>query len=278
MAQELPDRLKLYQYNIDRLLGRGGSGTVYRGLDPATGHVYALKLFNASFFSSKGQIRDLIRNVKVFREFNHPNVVTVYEVIDGPEGCCLVMEYVDGPDLRWYLENREWNLQERLVISAQMCNGLQYVHDKNFTHHDLKPANILFTRKGMVKLSDYSLVQSRLFSILDSKGITDQVTPMYVSPELIRKEKATPKSDIYSLGITMYYMFTEQLPFMVDTLQRLYNCHLRVMPEHPSNVNRKCPRALGDIIMKMIQKDPAKRFYSCDELRIKLAEIGKSRI
>jgi eukaryotic-like serine/threonine-protein kinase len=130
----------------------------------------------------------------------------------------------------------------------------------------------------MVKLSDYSLVQSRLFSILDSKGITDQVTPMYVSPELIRKEKATPKSDIYSLGITMYYMFTEQLPFMVDTLQRLYNCHLRVMPEHPSNVNRKCPRALGDIIMKMIQKDPAKRFYSCDELRIKLAEIGKSRI
>lgn len=277
MQQELPDRLQLYGYKIDRKLGHGGSGVVYRGIHPETGQVVAMKLFHPNFFDNAGQVRDLAKSVKRFKEFKHNNIVHVSELLNGDSGPCLIMEYVDGPDMRWYLDNRPFSLQERLVIMAQVCNGLQYIHDAGFLHHDLKPANVLFTRKGVAKLTDYSLCRSRLFGLLDS-GITEQITPMYVSPELIKKEKATQRSDIYSLGVTFYLVFTGKYPYEADSLQKLYGFHLRLVPEHPSNVNRRCPRALGDIIMKMMEKDPDRRFENCDQLRIKLADIGRSRI
>lgn len=275
--QELPDKLRLYHFKLDRLLGRGGTGTVYRGIDTEKGEVVAVKLFHANFFKNRGQVRDFAKSVEHFKKFDHQNVMRVFDFIDGEEGLCMTMEYVDGPDLRWYIENRPWNLQERLVIIAQICNGLQYIHDQGFTHHDLKPANILFTRKGMAKLSDYSLCREKFFSFFDS-GLADQITPMYVSPEIIKREKATNKSDIYSLGITLYLMFAGKVPFEVDSLQKLYFCHVNTEPVHPTLVNRKCPHALGDIIMKMIDKNPAKRFDSCDQLRIILADVGRPRI
>lgn len=285
MTQEYrpPDRTTLYHYQLDRLLGKGGTGQVYRGIDVETKRVAALKLFYPSFFRNRLHLRDFSKSVSKFRSFSHPNVAQIYEFLQGEEGECLVLEYVDGPDLKWYLDNRPWNLQERLVIAAQICNGLQYVHERGFTHHDLKPSNILFTRKGIAKLVDYSLSgNSYLLSLFDI-GLHEQVTPMYVAPELIPLPnrpavKATPQSDIYSLGITFYLMFAERVPFPVDSLQQLYQCHLRVNPEHPSQVNKRCPHQLGDIIMRMIDKKPEMRFSDCDHLRISLAAVGQSRI
>ena len=194
MPAELTDRFSLYHYKLDRILGRGGSGTVYRGVDTKTGQVVAIKLFHENFFSSRGHVRDLAKSVTRFREFNHANVVRIYDFISGKDGHCLVEEYVDGPDLKWYVANRSWNLQERVVIGAQICNGLQYIHDQEFTHHDLKPGNILFSRKGVVKLSDYSLSRERLFGFLTGGGLTDQITPLYVAPEIIEKKGATPQT------------------------------------------------------------------------------------
>ncbi|MBN2311975.1 MAG: serine/threonine protein kinase [Candidatus Hydrogenedentes bacterium] len=276
MASEL-DRLRLYHFKLDRILGRGGGGTVYRGIDMDSGNVVAVKLFHQNYFRNRLHVRELAKNVPRFKKFDHPNVVKVYEFINGEEGVCLVQEFVDGPDLKWYIGNRPWNLQERLVIVAQMCNGLQYIHDQGFTHHDLKPANVLFTRKGAAKLTDYSLSPTRLFALFDA-GLHEQVTPMYVAPEIINKEKATPRSDIYSLGVALYLMFAGKHPFETDNLQRLYHCHLHVMPTEPKLVNHKCPKALSDIIMRMMAKDPAARFESCDQLRITLSEVGRSRI
>jgi len=109
-------------------------------------------------------------------------------------------------------------------------------------------------------------------------GMHDQVTPMYVAPEFIRKDKVTAQSDQYSLGIAMYVMFAGRVPFEVDSLQKLYECHLVVVPEHPTTVDRRCPQDLGDIVMRLLEKDPEKRYKDCDELRIALADIGKSRI
>jgi serine/threonine-protein kinase len=109
-------------------------------------------------------------------------------------------------------------------------------------------------------------------------GFSDQFTPMYVAPEIIRKEGATALSDMYSLGVMMYLMFTGHLPFEVDNIQKLYMCHLHAPPIHPSLIEKKCPETLGDIIMRLLEKKPAKRFPNCDQLRIALAEIGKSRI
>ncbi len=277
MRHEPPDRYKLYHFRIDLLLGRGGTGVVYRAVDTQSGEIVAVKLFHANFFRNNTHVRELAKSVKHFRKFDHQNVVKIFDFVSGDEGHCLVEEYVDGPDLRWYIENRPWNLPERMVVVAQVCNGLQYLHDQGFVHHDLKPANILFTRKGIAKLTDYSLAREKLFNLLDT-GLKEQVTPMFVPPEIIRGERATPRSDIYSLGATFYLMFAGRVPFEVDNLQRLYECHLKVMPDHPSYVNSRCPRELGDIIMRMMDKDPHKRFENCDELRIRMSDIGRSRI
>lgn len=280
MEQEqfTPDRKEIYGYRLDRILGRGGSATVYRAVDPEKGRAVAIKLFHASFFRNRLHVRDLAKCVKKFQKFSHPNIVQVYDFISEEDGECLIMEYVDGPSLRWYIENRPWNLRERLGVCTQICLGLQYLHDNGFHHHDLKPANVLFTRKGTAKLTDYALVGNSWMLALFNKSMHDMVTPMFVPPDFLRKEKASPQSDMYSFGVTMYLMFAGRLPFVTDTMQKLYECHLRVTPEHPSLINPQCPHELGDIIMRLLEKNPAKRFKECDELRIALSEIGKSRI
>lgn len=272
------DRKQIYTYKVDVILGEGGTGVVYRGINPADGTVVAIKLFRANFFRNRLHVRDLAKTAAKFKKLTHPNLVRIFDFIEGEEGEALVTEYVDGPDLKWYMQNRAWNLQERLVIVAQICNGLAFLHENSCVHHDLKPGNVLFTRKGQVKLCDYSLVGStHLMGIFD-KGLSEQITPMYVAPEIIKKEKATSLSDMYSLGVMLYLLFTEKVPYEVDTLQKLYWCHVNSEPIHPSLVDKRCPRPLGDIIMRLMSKKPERRYPDAHQVRIALAEIGKSRI
>ena len=273
-----PDRAKLYHVKLDRILGKGGTGTVYRGIDTKKGDVVAVKLFHENFFRHRLHVRDLVKSVKKFRKFGHENVVKIFDFIDGDEGRCMFMEYADGPNLKWYMLNRPWNLQERLTIVTQMCNGLQYLHDKGVVHHDFKPANVLFTRRGKVKLADFSLYGSSVLLELFDKTIGEQITPMFVAPEIVCRERATAKADQYSLGITMYMLFAERVPYAVDNIQQLYQCHTRVTPDHPNTVNPKCPREIGDVIMKLLAKRPDNRFTDCDELRIILSTTSRSRI
>lgn len=273
-----PDRSRLYHFKLDRILGEGGTGRVYRGIDMNKGQMVAIKLFRENFFRNQLHIRDLAKSIKRFKKYKHQNIVEIYDFIEGDEGHCMVMEYVDGPDLKWYLGNRPWNLRERLIIIAQICNGLQYLHDQGCIHHDFKPSNVLFTRKGVAKVADFSLYGGGFLLEKVFGGVGDQITPMFVAPEIIEKKKASPASDQYSLGITMYMMFADRVPFGVDTLQKLYQCHLRVLPEHPTTVNSRVPRELGDVIMKLLAKDPKARFHDMDQVRIAISDIGSSRI
>lgn len=273
------DRTSIYHFKLDRLLGEGGTGIVYRGRDTKSGEAVAVKVFRQNFFRNALHKRDLAKTAKRFRKLSHQNLVQIYDFLDGKEGECLIMEYVDGPNLNWYIKNRPWNLQERLVIVAQICNGLQFLHDHGFVHHDFKPANVIFTRQGLAKVADFALWGSSvLVSLLDRDAAYSQITPMYIAPELILKEKATVHSDMYSLGITMFVMFANRMPFETDNLQRLYMMHLKLLPESPTFYNPKCPRELSEIIMKMIAKKPEERFRDFDQLRIALADIGRGRI
>ncbi|MFP6584116.1 MAG: serine/threonine-protein kinase [Candidatus Hydrogenedentota bacterium] len=273
-----PSQSELIGYKLQLEMGRGGSGTVYRALNTETGQVVALKRFHTSFFRNKAHAKEMIKTVKRLKKLDHANVVQIYDFITEGNDNVMVLEFIDGPDLKWYLENRPFQLQERLVILAQICNGLGYLHDQKLMHHDLKPANILFTRKGQVKLCDFSLAGGGGILAMFDQGIGEQMTPMFAAPELVRKEKATKLSDMYSLGIMMYIMFTQKVPFEVDNLQKLYACHLSQMPFHPTEVFDVCPQNLGDIIMRLLAKNPKDRFQDCQELRIALADIGQSRI
>lgn len=272
-----PDRIRIHHYETDRLLGKGGSGMVYRAVNLNTNDVVALKVFHRNFFRNRMHIRDISRSLKRFKSLDHPNVVRIYDFFHDEEGIVLVLEYIDGPDLKQYLAVQPWRLEERLMIAKQVLSGLQYLHEHGFTHHDLKPSNFLFTKKGVGKLCDFSLGGNSFFAKWNSKLAT-QITPMYVSPELVLKNKATPKSDQYSCGIMFYLMFAGRVPFLVDSLDRLYFCHTKVRPDEPFAVNPDCPRVLSDIIMRMIAKNPKERFEDCDQVRLALEQVGRSRI
>lgn len=275
-----PDRSKLYHYKLDRILGQGGTGVVYRGIDTQKGEVVAIKRFRDNFFRNAMHKRDLKKSIKRFKKLDNQNVVKILDFQDTNEtdGTCMIMEYVDGANLKWYLMNRPYNLQERLLICIQICNGMQYLHDHDVIHHDFKPANILFTRRGIAKICDFSLYGSSLMLELFDRGAGEQITPMYVAPEIIRRERATKLSDQYSLGVTMYMMFANRLPYISDNLPKLYQCHLTVTPQHPAEANPACPRNLGDVVMKLMAKKPAERFTDMDQVRIALSDVGKRRI
>ena len=275
-----PDRATLYHYNLNLILGEGGTGRVYRAIDSEKGEVVAVKRFRENFFRNQMHQRDLKKSVKRFKKLKHDNVVHIYDFLDTikDDGNCMIMEYVDGPNLHWYMINRPWNLVERHGIALQMCAGLQYLHDNKVVHHDFKPANVLFTRRGQVKIADFSLFGSSFILELLDRGASEQVTPKFVAPEFIRKEKTTVLSDQYSLGVTLYMLYTEEDPFPADNLQKLYYSHLHVVPQHPTSVNSKCPRQIGDVVMKLLQKKAADRFSDCDMLRTVLASITPHRI
>ncbi len=273
-----PDRPELYRFKLQLTVGQGGTGTVYRAVDPENGETVALKLFRANFFRNQLHLRDLLRSVKKFKKLSHANIVKIHDILSGDEGEVIVQEFVDGPDLQWYLAHRPWNLNELVVVMVQICNGLGYLHDQGLMHHDLKPGNVLFTRKGQAKLCDYSLGGTGILTEFFDAGRAEQITPMYVAPEVIRKERATKLSDMYSLGAMMYLMFTRKLPFEVDSLPKLYHCHLNEKPLHPTIVHKECPQVLGDIIMRLLEKDPKKRYQDCDSLRISFSDIGRQRI
>lgn len=273
-----PSISELMGYKLQLEMGRGGSGTVYRALNPETGEVVALKRFHQSFFRSKSHPKDLAKAVKRFQKLDHANVVKVLGFESHDDEHVMILEFIDGPDLKWYIQNRPYNLQERLVILAQICNGLGYLHDNKLMHHDLKPANVLFTRKGQVKICDFSLAAGGGIMGFIESNLSEQMTPMFVAPELIRKERATTLCDMYSLGVMMYIMFTGKVPFEVDTLQSLYSCHLNQTPLHPSQVFDVVPQKLGNIIMKLMAKKPENRYKDCQELRIALSDVGQSRI
>lgn len=282
MAEEFkaPDRPTLYHFKLDRILGQGGSGVVYRGIDTAKGEVFAIKRFHENFFRNAMHLRDLKASVKKFRKLKHVNVVQIYDFLDTSpsDGNCMVMEYVDGPNLNWYLKNRPFKLQERNSFAQQICSGLQYLHDQGCTHHDFKPANVLFTRKGVVKVADFSLYGGNFLLELLSGKVGEQVTPMFVAPETLRREKPTNKVDQYALGVTLYMLFAERFPYQADNLQKLYQLHLAYTPQHPNEVNPACPRDIGDIVMKLLAKRPEQRYHDCDQVRIALSRAGQSRI
>lgn len=274
-----PDRAELFHYKLQLTVGRGGTGTVYRAVDPKTGQTVALKLFHANFFRNTVHLRDLKKSTKKFKKLSHPNLVEVYDFLSGDDGEVLVQEFVDGPDMQQYQASRPWNLNEMLVIMVQVCNGLGYLHDQGYVHHDLKPGNVLFTRKGQAKICDFSLGGTGILSeLLEKSARVEQITPMYVAPELINKKRATKLSDMYSLGAVMYLLFTRHVAFEVDSLPQLYHAHLHEKPLHPDHVEPKCPHELGEIIMKLMEKNPKDRYQSCDELRIAMADIGRQRI
>jgi serine/threonine-protein kinase len=232
-------------------------GEVYRAEDLKLGNVVALKFLPASLQDDAVALAGLHAEVRNARQVSHQNVCRVYDIGEVSGQHFLTMEYIDGEDLASLLRRIGRLPPDKALETAhQICAGLAAAHDCGLLHRDLKPANIMLDGRGRVRITDFGLA----LSSDDAMGRSETAgTPAYMAPEQIGKGEASVRSDIYSLGLVFYELFTGRLPYQANTPVEWRRAHLESSPRTPSSVVKDIDPAVESAILRCLQKDPAKR-------------------
>lgn len=254
-------------YLIDRKLGTGGMGTVYLGRHEETGLPAAVKVLPASLAREEGFLARFEREIAALRQLDNPNVVKIYEsgavAEEGSSGDSqayyYAMEYVDGETLLAKLR-RERRLPWPTVIdySLQICSALKAAHDAGIVHRDIKPSNLLVSNDGQVKLADFGVAQVFASTRLTKTGGIIG-TAEFMSPEQAQGQRATKKSDLYSLGAVMYTMLAGKPPYSGQTMLDVLHKHRFGQYDRPRHYATDCPSWLEEIVVQLLEKDPEKR-------------------
>ena len=252
-----PGTILVDRYRIVALLGRGGMGEVYRAEDLKLGNVVALKFLPASLQSDAASLAGFHAEVRNARQVSHPNVCRVYDIGEVNGQHFLTMEYIDGEDLASLLRRiGRLPADKALETAHQICAGLAAAHDCGLLHRDLKPANIMLDGRGRVRITDFGLALSNDDAMSRSETAG---TPAYMAPEQIAKGQASVRSDIYSLGLVFYELFTGRLPYQASTLVEWRRAHQESAPRLPSSVVKDIDPVVEKAILRCLQKDPALR-------------------
>ena len=253
----LPGRLLAGRYRIIALLGQGGMGEVYRADDLTLGQQVALKFLPEEATRDEGLLERFRNEVRIARRVSHPNVCRVYDVGEVDGYSFFTMEYVDGEDLASLLRRIGRLPQDKATdIARQLCAGLAAAHSKGVLHRDLKPANIMLDGRGQVVMTDFGLA-----------GLSGQIhgadvrsgTPAYMSPEQLAGKEVTAQSDIYSLGLVLYEIFTGKRAFTPETLKELVRGGTQSTPSKPSSVVKDLDPAVERVILRCLEPEPGSR-------------------
>jgi serine/threonine-protein kinase len=250
------------RYKLSRKLGQGGMGVVYLAEDTVLNRVVAYKVLPPSVRENPKVLENFLQEARVAAAINHPNIVTIFDT--GAEGVepYIVMEFVDGVNLKELLEKKpSMPIGDLVVIAKQICQGLEYAHNKNVIHRDIKPANIMLNRDRMVKIMDFGLAKILSESEIEGTGVKG--TPLYMSPEQIQGKRVDHRTDLYSLGCTLYRMAAGRPPFIEGDV---YFHHLNTPPVSPRSYNPQIPETLSRIILKCLAKDPDQRYQRAREI------------
>jgi serine/threonine-protein kinase len=259
------------RYEVLKLLGEGGMGRIFQARDRELEEVVALKVLAPKLFSERERFGDLLRQeIKVARSITHPNVVRVHDLGE-MEGVRFVsMEYVAGISLRQlFAQSGHIELAPGLQIAKQICRGLQAVHAVGIVHSDLKPDNIILMPNGVVKLMDFGVARQR-----QSAGTMEVLgTPHYMSPEHARGAALDERSDLYSLGVVMFEMFTGRVPFDAGDSREVLRLHLFAVAPSARQVRPDLPEVLADIIRRCLGKSRPERPATAAELERALMRV-----
>jgi serine/threonine protein kinase len=264
----------LGSYLVISKLGEGGMGMVYKAHDTTLDRTVALKVLSPHLFRNVEFLQRFRVEAQAQARLNGPNIVTLHSMFEIPGSLVLVMEHVEGHTLDQRLHNEgRLSVATTVWVFEQALLGVERAHRMGIVHRDLKPSNIFITNTHEIKLMDFGVAK-----ILDSKENTQTGsmigTLMYISPEQITGHDADFRSDIYTLGITLYQAVTGVLPFEKKTDYEYMNAHLHEEPLPPTALQPAIPQELEDIILKAISKDPDKRFQSAHEFRKALLKVG----
>lgn len=251
---------QIANYTITAHLGQGGMGNVFRATDNMLGREVALKMLHPQLTVQTQFLERFKKEARILAQLLHPNIAVIYNFFESQNDHFMVMEYVEGVSVDDLLKKYQ-TLPASLVvaITIQALEGLQHAHRKQIFHRDIKPANLMITNEDVVKLMDFGIAkvsgEQKLTQVNKIVGTIE-----FMAPELIEGKDASASSDLYSMGATMYEMLSGKIPFEADTDFNLMQSILKSKPVSPEKLNAQVPKALSDIVLKAMDKDPNKRF------------------
>ena len=265
----------LGDYEILRVLGAGGMGKVYQVRNTLTNRVEALKVLLPDLTSASELVDRFLREIRISASLDHPNIAALRTAQRVNNQLLMVMEYVEGSTLDSMMHKARLPLGEAIDYTAQALSALAYAHSKGVIHRDIKPGNIMLTPMGMVKLMDFGIAKLATDRKLTKTGLMVG-SVYYMSPEQIEGRDLDVRSDLYSLGITLYEIATGQRPFTGDSEYQIMAGHLKAAPQPPREIDPTLPQELNDIILIALAKDPAQRFQSAEAFRVALSNVGST--
>ena len=261
------------RYKVIRKVGEGAFGVVMLVHDAMVDEEIILKFLNAQVASDKHIIQRFVQELRYARKITHENVIRIFDFINIGKSCAISMEYFDSHSLGYEIKAKKTGDHARMIkILIEVCNGLSYAHRAGVVHRDIKPANILIDENDVVKLVDFGLAAaaSHTDARLTRSGVLVG-TPTYMAPEQVRDKKIDARTDIYSLGVLMYEVFTGKPPYRGKDSMAILFQHVEGKAKPPKSQNPEISDELNAIIMKAMSVNPDRRYQTVDELRGDLA-------
>jgi eukaryotic-like serine/threonine-protein kinase len=262
MSEELVGTRK-GDYEILGVLGVGGMGKVFKVRNVLSDRIEAMKVLLPNLADQKDLADRFLREIKVLASLNHPNIAALRTALTIDNQLVMIMEYLEGTTLSARVEQGAIPLRGALNYISQVLSALSYAHQRQVIHRDIKPSNMMLTPEGVIKLMDFGIARSG-----PDMGLTMTGTTMgslsYMSPEQVKCAPVDTRSDLYSVGVSLYEMVTGQRPFQADSHFSILQAHLREVPKPPIEWKPDLPEGVSKIILKAMEKDPAQRFQSAD--------------
>jgi TolB-like protein/predicted Ser/Thr protein kinase len=262
------------KYKILEELGRGGMGVVYKAEDTKLKRTVALKFLPPELTHIPEVKERFIREAQAAAALDHPNICTVHEFDETEEKTYISMAYIEGQSLKKKIESGQLELDDAIRLATQVAEGLQEAHKKGVVHRDIKSANIMVTEKDQAKIMDFGLARVTGTTMMTKEGMT-MGTIAYMSPEQARGEEVDHRTDIWSLGVVLYEMFSGQLPFKGEHDQAVVYSILNEKPKSITELRSEIPASIDQVVAKALEKDLDNRYQTIDEMLYDLKSISE---